>query len=625
MRKIFTKYLCLYMALALAVTAMCVFGMQTYMNQRDNTKSSYEKLKVVEEKLADNNEEIEQLKGSLNDNSLAKTRAFAYMLQQDETLKDNKVKMQKVCDLLGVDELHVVDEKGIITHSTVPAYVGFDMNGGEQTLDFIKIIDDPTLEIAQEPQPNAAAGILFQYVGVARKDAKGLVQVGIRPTVLEEMLASNEIDVVLSGYDVGTNGYVFAIDQIDNTILAHQNADLVGTDATQAGFPKDMAAGTGKVTVDGTKCYYVAEEYDGMLLGTMLPASEYYAVRKNQTLVVSFSIFILFIILILMINRLLNHKIANGILQIAEDLEGITQGDLDRKVTQDDNPEFVMLSNSINQMVESIKNNMSENTKLLEQQKIEMERNQELISQVKAVSNNIDVVSKETLQQAKVVHEGTDEQKNEVEYLHETMEQLVQQLKDSAITSDSISKSTKESVDKMLRARNNMEDLMSSIKEISNMSQMIVQIIDEINSIAAQTNMLSLNASIEAARAGEQGKGFAVVATQVGELAARSAKAAQETTQLIHNTVDVVSQGERIADTVVEEFLGVVSEMEQESKEIVKVAQMAEQQVGVVGSAVKGLNRIAEVVENNVEVSKDSEKTSENLATEADKLYQIVG
>ena len=62
-----------------------------------------------------------------------------------------------------------------------------------------------------------------------------------------------------------------------------------------------------------------------------------------------------------------------------------------------------------------------------------------------------------------------------------------------------------------------MEELNHSIQKISDMSAKIEKIIDEIDSIAQQTNMLSLNASIEAARAGETGKGFAVVAIQVGE------------------------------------------------------------------------------------------------------------
>ena len=74
---------------------------------------------------------------------------------------------------LQVEELHVIDDKGIITHSTVDEYVGFDMGSGEQSAAFLELLDKPDEVMVQEPQQNAAAGILMQYVGVARQDAKG--------------------------------------------------------------------------------------------------------------------------------------------------------------------------------------------------------------------------------------------------------------------------------------------------------------------------------------------------------------------------------------------------------------------------------------------------------------------
>ena len=71
----------------------------------------------------------------------------------------------------------------------------------------------------------------------------------------------------------------------------------------------------------------------------------------------------------------------------------------------------------------------------------------------------------------------------------------------------------------------------------------IGEIIVQIEDIASQTNLLSLNASIEAARAGEAGKGFAVVADQIGKLAADSADSAAETKELISKTVQEIEKG----------------------------------------------------------------------------------
>lgn len=624
MRKLITTRLCLYMLAALLITAVTIFSMQTYLNQRDNTNNSYEKLDLVKETLTGNDQEALQLTESLSENALAKTRAFSYILAQQPELIENQSALLELCDLLSVDELHVIDEHGIITHSTVDAYVGFDMASGDQTRPFMKIIDDPSYELAQEPQPNATMGILFQYIGVARQDAKGFVQVGIRPEVLEQMLSNTTVDVVLGSYDFGNDGYIFAIDLSTNTILAHQNRSLIGTDATQAGFPANLSAGTGSAVVDGVKGYYVTEEYNGMLIGTMLPASEYYAVRLNQTLVVSASMLVIFLLLLLLINRLVNHKIVVGIHHIIENLKVITAGDLNCVVSETGNQEFCLLSDSINQMVTSIKENMQQNISLLEQQKEEGKQHLLLIDQVKNICSNLDSVSKATLENAKQILEGTEEQKQGILEVNNTMNSLSQHLVANAESSKQIADSTAQSVEMMLSSKENMEEMMSAIQEAADTSAQIVKIIDEINSIAAQTNMLSLNASIEAARAGDLGKGFAVVASQVGDLAARSATAATESATLIMNTIEVVSKGKMLADSVVENFLKVVSNIQQAGNDILTIAQLAQEQVSTVETAVSDIHKIADAAENNVAVSLESEKSSEHLAAETSKLYQIV-
>lgn len=624
MRRIFIKYLCICMVAALMVTILGIFIMQTYMNQRDNTSSSYEKLATIEEKLKSNDEEVVQLTNSLNDGSLAKTRAFARMIELNPELIENKNQLAEVCKLLAVDELHVIDEKGIITHSTVDAYVGFDMNGGDQTKPFMEILQDSSIELAQEPQVNAAGGILFQYIGVARTDAKGFVQVGVRPETLEEMLKGNTIDMVLANEDFKNTGYLFAIDKATKEVLAHPNSALIGNTAEAIGFGANLSTGEGKATIDGVTGYYVIDEYNDMLIGTMLPEDEYYEVRKNQTIVVFISMLIIFIVLILTLDMLVNRKIVRGIQNIAGQLRKITEGNLDLVVEERGNSEFELLSNSINQMVASMKDNLTKNAQLLEQQKQDMERTNLLIKEIKHTCANMEQVSSDTLENANQISSGTQKQKAELENLHQIMNDLSQQIKEGANVSSQVSGNTEESVKRMLHAKEDMTLLMDTIQEISDTSMEIEKIIDEINSIASQTNMLSLNASIEAARAGELGKGFAVVATQVGELAARCADAVKETTNLIMNTIHVVSKGKDIAGTVVDEFMVVADDMAGENQNVLKIAGMADHQVTAVQEAMSGLQRIAQVVEATVEVSESSQQTSENLAREMEILYKMV-
>lgn len=194
MEKIFTRRLFAYMLAALIITITTIFVLQTVIIQRTNTSSSRDKLASVKEKLLNNEDNIARLTNNLSEDNLAKTRAFADMLAADKTLANNTAKLNEIKDRLMVNE------------------------------------------IVQEPQRNVAEGVVMQYIGVVRKDAKGLVQVGVRPEVLEDMLASTALDVVLGDMDFGENGYIYAIDPLNGEILSHPNSALIGTPATNAGF-----------------------------------------------------------------------------------------------------------------------------------------------------------------------------------------------------------------------------------------------------------------------------------------------------------------------------------------------------------------------------------------------------
>lgn len=623
MKKTITQHLFIYMLAAFICTIIAIFVLQTVVNQRNNSISSQERLEAVKEKLKSNEENIQRLTDNLSADNLAKTRAFADMLAMDKSIYGNMNRLNEIKDRLGVNELHIIDEKGIITSSTISGYIGFDMKSGEQSNAFMVIVTDPSIEIAQEPQVNVAEGVVMQYIGVARKDAKGLVQVGVRPEVLEGMLAGTEIDVVLSSIDYGDNGYVYAIDPENGTILAHPDKNLIGTPATGAGFPNKLT-GKGKARINGVSGYYQSEEYDGKIIGTFMPASEYYKERLNQTIVVAISMLIIFGVLLLTINHLMDSKIIKGIDNIIASMSGITAGNFDITVNEHGNPEFSQLSDSINKMVNSIRNSMKENEALLERQKADVENNNTLIQNVKSVCLDLDHVSGETLEHADNIYNGTGEQKKAVEDLQHVMDMLMKELNTSVNVSVNVTSETGQTVKQIVQTQSRMDQLKESMLNISEMSVAIEKIIDEIDSIAQQTNMLSLNASIEAARAGEMGRGFSVVATQVGELAARSAQAAKKTNELITNSIMAVENGKEITERTAEAFGSVVEDIEKANSDVEKITEMVRQNVNTVSGAMQQIERISTVVERNVEISQNTKLVSSNMADIAGKLLEMV-
>lgn len=370
--------------------------------------------------------------------------------------------------------------------------------------------------------------------------------------------------------------------------------------------------------------YYVASEYNGQVIGTFMPSGEYYSDRNSQTLVVSISMILIFGILLYMISRMVDGKIVQGINRITDSMKKISEGDFGITVNEQGNSEFTQLSGSINKMVAGICQKINENESLVERQKEDVEQNRLLIQNVKNACSELNQASGATLTNADNIYRGTGEQEKAVADLEQIMSQLTQELNSSVNASVKITEDTGNTVQEIQQTQSQMELLKKSMQNISDMSAAIEKIIGEINSIAEQTNMLSLNASIEAARAGEMGRGFAVVATQVGELANRSSLAAKETTELITNSIKAVESGQEITDQTVAAFDVVVENIERANRDVAEITEMVRGNVDTVTSAVSQIGRISSVVEQNVQISHDTKQVSSDMADITAKLLEMV-
>ncbi len=613
------------MITAFVITIIFIYQFQTAVISRERTNTSEEKILQVREKLKANNEDISRITESLSQSNLVKSRAFARIIQEDPSILTSVEKINEIANILMVDELHVTDERGVLKYGNIPEYIGLDFTNGEQTKPFLQILTDSSVEIVQEPQPNAAKGIMFQYIGVARKDQKGIVQVGVRPEILENMLENTKIETVLSEFDFGVDGYVFAIDKNSKQILAIKNKSLIGKMYSDAGFNDTIfSSKEGTAIVDGTEvCFYV-DSYDDMIIGTVMPVSEYFEQRYTQTISVSISIFIIFLLLLIFIGMLINRKIVKGIHNIVAGLQRVEKGNFNLKIEEFGNKEFKILSTGINSMVDGISKNIKDNEKLMRQQKNIFDKNLQLIENIKNVSLEINTASKKTVDMANSIYSGSTNQEDSLVALNKSMELITEQLKNNASVSTKVSNDTNSVVSNILVTKDNMQRLNESMKNIFEYSNKISNIINEVDSIATQTNMLAVNASIEAARAGEQGKGFAVVAIQVGELAKKSAEVAKETAGILSNTITAVEEGQKITGTAVSEFLKFVNDIEEAGKSINQISTMANNQVNDAIEVLSGLEQIAEIAKESRVSAVESKNTSEELTKQADLLMKFV-
>ena len=227
-------------------------------------------------------------------------------------------------------------------------------------------------------------------------------------------------------------------------------------------------------------------------------------------------------------------------------------------------------------------------------------------------------------QAAQSVAEGATDQAASVEEMQATITQLNDGIKQTANDLDEAYKEAYRYADVAKESRGDMEALTKAMSRISETSEKIGEIIVQIEDIASQTNLLSLNASIEAARAGDAGRGFAVVADQIRNLAEQSAKSAVDSKALIEAAIKEVKDGNSNAAKASDSLMEVVEGIQKVADSAKRMKEISVEQAEGMQQADAAVERIAEVVQNNSAAAQETSATSEELTAQATALSEMV-
>ncbi len=227
-------------------------------------------------------------------------------------------------------------------------------------------------------------------------------------------------------------------------------------------------------------------------------------------------------------------------------------------------------------------------------------------------------------QASQVLAEGATDQAASVQEIQATITNLSEAVTMTAEQLREASGKAKSYADEAEGSRKEMEMLMGAMNQLSTTSEKIGYIISEIENIASQTNLLSLNASIEAARAGDAGNGFAVVANQIRILADQSAKSAVDSRALIENVLNEIKEGSRVAESTSESLLKVVSGVHEIAGTSRKLSDTVSEQAQAMVQVESGISRISEVVQSNSATSEEASATSEELNAQAVVMSELV-
>lgn len=248
----------------------------------------------------------------------------------------------------------------------------------------------------------------------------------------------------------------------------------------------------------------------------------------------------------------------------------------------------------------------------------------DVMSHINEISSLVTAGSNNLAQAAQEIAEGAMDQSAAIEELQATFADITGGVEKTSEKLNDTYRIAQEYAEEADHSHTEMQGMVDVIGRINDTSKQIENIISEIEDIASQTNLLSLNAAIEAARAGEAGKGFAVVAGQIRSLSEQSAKAAVDTRQLIESAIAVSNEGNEAAERVSTSIEKVINGMKEVADSSQKLSEIADEQAKAMEQAEAGINQISDVVQSNSANAEETSATSEELSAQAETMNELI-
>lgn len=499
-----------------------------------------------------------------------------------------------------------------------------------------------------------------------RKDGEiaGVIYFQCDTVVLQDVVSDIQIGEEGEAYILDKNGTTIAFQDVE-AVLDQENAIQDAADhpddsdaVTVAAIERKMIAG--KTGVDrfsykaddsnNIQAYTPIPDTDGWSVAVLIDEDEFlraaYDGNKRQA-----TVCLVLCAAVILLSFFVSHSIAGPIVQSAKRLRLLSEGDLKSPVPRaKGKDETRMLADSAGQLVlnfnemiedfgrilnsiangdltqDSAQGSYPGDFKILQDYlSVITDRLNEALGGIAKAAALVSGDSVQVASSSAALSQGAEEQASAVEQLSTIIRRMDDDAKETARLAEEARDVAGRAGQQLHESGEYIDSLNEAMGLITTSSDEIARIITTIENIAAQTNILALNASVEAARAGDMGKGFAVVAGEVRDLAAKSDQAAKATRDLIQNSIDAVRRGSSVVETVTESVTNAVSLAGQAAEQMGAVSSAVGQQTEAIDQTAVGISQISQVVQENAQTTQEGSRISEELSGQAAMLKRLVG
>jgi methyl-accepting chemotaxis protein len=297
------------------------------------------------------------------------------------------------------------------------------------------------------------------------------------------------------------------------------------------------------------------------------------------------------------------EKIVEPVMEAAAVLDEIAKGNLQTTVTGNYKGDHARIKEAMNQTITTLN---------------------DVLGDMNTAADQVASGSRQVSDSGQALAQGATEQAGSIQELTASMTEIAAQTRQNAVNANQANELAVVAKNNAAQGNEQMKEMLKAMDEINQSSSNISKIIKVIDEIAFQTNILALNAAVEAARAGQHGKGFAVVAEEVRNLAARSAKAAKETTSMIEGSIKKVEDGTKIAKETADALNKIVDGVAKAANIVGDIATASNEQATGIAQVNQGIEQVSQVTQTISATAEQSAAASQELSGQAELLNDMV-